>query len=75
MARNRPALQGLPTRQGGLTKSSMMISQQYIAVQVESSGETPGKLLHRCRRKTAPAPRLAWDIRRITAAGALAMLK
>jgi hypothetical protein len=47
----------------------MMISQEHIVVQMESSGETPGKLFHRCRRKTAPARRLTWDIRRTAAAG------
>jgi hypothetical protein len=53
----------------------MMISQEYIVVQMESSGETPGTLFHRGRRKAAPARRLAWDIRRTAAAKSLAILK
>jgi hypothetical protein len=58
MPRNRPALQGLPTRQGA-EKERNDYGKEYIVVQMESAGETrPGKLFQRSRRKTAPARRL-----------------
>jgi hypothetical protein len=69
MPRNRPAPQGLPTRQGA-EKERNDYGKEYVVVQMESAGKSqPGKLFHRGRRKTTPAPPLAWDIRRTAAAG------